>query len=141
MTLVLLVVHIGAAIVFIGPTTFASSAFARFAKPGSRQVAAALHAITRSYGTASLIVPAAGLMLAAQRGYLGQSWLLASIALFALALGLLFGVALPAQAHSLTILQTEQAIPAQLLLRLRLGAGFFALAWLAVLVLMVLKPF
>jgi hypothetical protein len=140
-TLFLLVVHVLAAIVFVGPATYASSAFARFARPGALEVAAALHSATRAYGAASVIVGVVGLVLAAHRALLGQGWLMASIGLFIVSLGLLFGVALPAQKHALDILQTREEIPGSLKTRLRLGAGFFALCWLVVLVLMVTKPF
>jgi hypothetical protein len=140
-TLFLLVAHILAAIVFIGPATFASSAFARFAKPGSYEVAGALHSATRSYGTASVIVGAVGLALAAQRALFSAGWLMAAVALFIVALGLLLGIAVPAQERALDILQTGAEIPTSLKTRLRLGAGLFSLCWLIVLVLMVTKPF
>jgi hypothetical protein len=141
MTLFLLVAHIAAAIVFIGPATFASSAFARFAKPGTREVAEALHAVTRAYGMATLVVPAVGIALAAQRALFSQGWLIAATGLFIVALALLLGVVVPAQERALDVLRTGAEIPASLKMRLRLGAGFFALCWLIVLALMVTKPF
>ena len=139
--LILLIAHIGAAIVFIGPATFASSAFARLAAPGTRETAELLHSVTRAYGTATLIVPAVGLALAAQRSLLSQGWLMAAAGLFVAALALLFGIVVPAQKRALDVLQTGAEIPAPLKMRLRLGAGFFALCWLIVLALMVTKPF
>ena len=141
MYLFLLVAHIAAAVVFIGPATFASSAFARFARPSTREVAGALHSATRAYGTASVIVGAVGLALAGQRALFSQGWLMAAIGLFVVALALLLGVVVPAQERALAILQTGAAISTSLKTRLRLGAGFFALCWLIVLVLMVTKPF
>jgi hypothetical protein len=139
--LFLLVAHIAAAIVFIGPATFASSAFARFARPGSREVAEALHSVTRTYGNAALIVPAVGVALAAQRGLFTQGWLLAATGLFVVAGGLLFGLVVPAQERALDALRDGADISASLKMRLRLGAGFFALCWLIILALMVMKPF
>lgn len=141
MYLFLLIAHIGAAIVFIGPATFASSAFARFARPGTREVAVALHSVTRAYGVATLIVPAVGIALAAQRALLSEGWLLAATGLFGVALALLLGVVVPAQEHALGDLRAGTDISAPLRLRLRLGAGLYALGWLTVLVLMVTKPF
>ena len=141
MTLFLLVVHIGAAIVFIGPATYASSAFARFARPATREVAAALRSTTRAYGIASVIVGGVGLVLAAQRALLGQGWLNAAIGLFVAALAFLFGLVIPAQGQALDVLQAGVDISGALKMRLRLGAGIFALCWLIVLVLMVTKPF
>jgi hypothetical protein len=140
-TLFLLVAHIGAAIVFIGPATFASSAFARFARPITREVASALHATTRAYVPASVVVGAVGIVLAALRALFSQGWLVTAVGLFIVALGVLLGIAVPAQEHTLDILQSGVEIPASLKLRLRLGAGFFALCWLIVLALMVTKPF
>jgi predicted integral membrane protein DUF2269 len=139
--LFLLVAHIGAAILFVGPATFASSAFARFASPSTREVAESLHAVTRSYGTATLIVPAVGIALAAQRALFTQGWLMAATGIFVVALGLLLGLVVPAQERALDVLQAGANIPASLRLRLRLGAGFFALCWVVVLALMVMKPF
>ncbi len=141
MHLILLVAHIGAAIVFIGPATFASSAFARFARTGTHEVAAALHSVTRAYGAATLTVPAVGLALAAQRALFDQGWLMVAVGLFAVALVLLLGIVVPAQERALDVLRTGTEIPPSLRLRLRLGAGLFALCWLIVLALMVMKPF
>lgn len=141
MYLFLLVAHIAAAIVFIGPATFASSAFARFAAPGRREVAEMLHSVTRTYGNAALIVPAVGVALAAQRGLFSQGWLIAATGLFVVAGGFLFGVVVPAQALALDTLRAGLDIPDSLRLRLRLGAGLFALCWVVVLALMVMKPF
>ena len=141
MNLFLLVAHIGAAILFIGPATFASSAFARFASLSTREVAESLHSVTRSYGAATLIVPAVGVALAAQRALFTQGWLMAATAIFAVALGLLLGLVVPAQERALDTLRGGANIPAPLRLRLRLSAGFFALCWVVVLALMVMKPF
>lgn len=141
MYLFLLVAHIGAAILFIGPATFASSAFARFATPGTREVAEALHSVTRTYGNAALIVPAVGVAMAAQRGLFSQGWLIAATGLFVVAGGLLFGIVVPAQERALDTLQGGANISASLRLRLRLSAGVFALCWVVVLALMVMKPF
>lgn len=141
MTLLLLVVHIGAAILFIGPTTLATSAFARYAAPSTRDVAAALHHVSRSYGTASLVVPAAGFALAAQRNVVTQGWLLLSAALFVVALGLLGGVVIPAQSRALDSLEQGSDVPGAVRTRLRAGAGLYATTWVAILILMVVKPF
>jgi len=139
--LFLLIAHIGAAIVFIGPATFASSAFTRYAAPGTHEVAGALHTATRTYSRATLAVPVVGIALAALRGLFTQGWLLAALAMFVVAMALLDGVVVPAQARALDVLRTGADIPAPLKTRLRLGAGFFALSWLVILILMVTKPF
>ena len=141
MSLLLLVVHIGAAILFIGPATLATSAFARYAALDTQDVAAALHHFSRSYGTASLVVPAAGFALAAQRNLLTQGWLLTSAALFAVALALLGGVVIPAQSQALDNLEQGADVPSGVRARLRAGAGLYATAWVAILILMIVKPF
>ena len=140
MSLLLLIVHIGAAILFVGPTTFATSAFARYAGPDTRDVAAALHHVSRSYGAASLVVPAAGFALAAQRNLLTQGWLLSSAVLFAVALALLGGVVIPAQSRALDCLEQGAGVPPALRTRLRAGAGLYATVWTAILILMIVKP-
>ena len=55
----LLVAHIGAAILFIGPATLATSLFPRSARAGEREVARLLNRVSRVYGVCSLAVPAA----------------------------------------------------------------------------------
>jgi hypothetical protein len=62
MITLLLVVHVAAAILFIGPATLATSVFARYAAPSTRDVALAMHSVSRTYGTASLVVAAAGVV-------------------------------------------------------------------------------
>lgn len=141
MSLLLLVAHVGAAILFLGPTTLATSAFARYAAPETREVAEALHHVTRSYGMAMLVIPAIGVALAAQRGLLTQGWLLASSVLFVLALYLLGALIVPAQARALDALSGKQVVPGSLRRRLHLGAGLFALCWVVILALMIGKPF
>ena len=141
MTLFLLVAHIGAAILFIGPATFASSAFTRFATPRTREVAESLYSVTRTYGAATVVVAGVGIALAAQRALFSQGWLIAATGLFIVALGLLLGIVVPAQERALEILQAGADIPASLKMRLRLGAGLFALSWVVILALMVMKPF
>jgi uncharacterized membrane protein len=140
-SLLLLVVHIGAAILFIGSATLATSAFARYAAPDTRDVASALHHFSRSYGTASLVVPAAGFALATQRNLLTEGWLLLSAALFVVALALLGGVVIPAQSRALDSLEQGSDVPSGLRTRLRVGAGLFATTWVVILILMVVKPF
>jgi hypothetical protein len=140
-SLLFLVAHIGAAILFIGPTTLASSVFARYATPETRQVAEALHHVTRSYGMATLVIPAIGVALAAQRAHFTQGWLLTSSALFILALGLLGAVIVPAQSRALDALDRGTPPPAAVRRQLHLGAGLFALTWVVILALMVAKPF
>jgi uncharacterized membrane protein len=137
----LLVLHIGAAILLIGPTTVATSAFARYATADALPVAESLHRIGRVYGPATLLVAAAGLALAQRGAMIAQGWLLASLLLFAVGWALLMGVILPDQARALVLARRDPAALAPLRARLRAASGVYAAIWLVVLVLMVAKPF
>ena len=141
MRTLLLVAHIAAVVLFIGPATFATSAFARYAARATRDSALALHQASRTYGLATLAVPAAGFALAGQQNLLTQGWVLTSAALFLVGFALLYGVILPRQARVLDALDAGEApTPADRSV-LRAAAGGYAVAWVAILVLMVAKPF
>jgi hypothetical protein len=141
---VLIVIHIAAAILFIGPMSIASSMFPGYvpAEPGvasrhprSSQVAVVLHRVSRIYGVLSLIVPAAGIALAIAFGKFTEPWLIIAMVLTAVA-GVLFATRIvPAQASALESPPTRGFVS-------RLGAltGVFNLLWVAVLVLMILRP-
>ena len=147
---VLLIAHVFAAILFIGPSTVATSAFPRFADPAGAPVAAALHRISRAYGTGSVAVAAIGIVLAVDQGLLGRLWIQISLGLFVLATALLLAVVVPAEGAILRRLGDAPAgadggapdpgALAPLVMRIRAGAGIYALAWLAILALMITKP-
>jgi len=141
MRTLLLVAHIGTAILLIGPTTFATSAFARYATADALPVAESLHRVTRRYGPATLAVAAVGLALAQRGAMIAQGWLLASLVLFAVGWALLMGVILPDQARVLALARRDPAPLAPVRTRLQLASGVYATIWLVVLVLMVAKPF
>jgi cadmium resistance protein CadD (predicted permease) len=132
----LLFAHVVTAIVLIGPTTLATSVFARAAEEGDRGAMAAGHRTSRAYGTASVVVAGIGLAMAARNNVLDQLWISSALGLFAVALGLLFAVHLPAQRRAMG---DDGADPA-LLGRLRASAGGYALTWVAIVWLMVAKP-
>ncbi|CAA9563841.1 MAG: hypothetical protein AVDCRST_MAG73-3973 [uncultured Thermomicrobiales bacterium] len=54
---IVLVAHIVAAVLFLGPVTVATSLFPRYARRGEWSVARALHRISRGYGLATLAIP------------------------------------------------------------------------------------
>ena len=144
-----LTVHILAAILCVGPVTVATSMFPSIAKraltaetpdAGGLQV---LHRITNVYAWASLAVPVFGFALAGSMHVMGEAWLIISIVLtLAAALVLAFLVA-PAQSSVLAVIggTTEErgAVRSKAKL-LSMTSGIFALLWLVVLVLMVVKP-
>ncbi|MFF7879315.1 DUF2269 family protein [Streptomyces sp. NPDC020794] len=101
----LLAVHVLAAIVAVGPVTVAASMFppsARkaLAEPGDAQALSTvrvLHRICRLYATVGVAVPVFGFATAKNMGVLGDTWLIASIALTALAAVVLAALVLPRQ--------------------------------------------
>lgn len=141
MITLLLIVHIAGSILFIGPTTLATSVFARYAGRDTLDVARAMHSVSRTYGTAALVVPAAGFVLAAQEGVLARGWVLLAIGLFVVALAILGAVIVPAQARALDAIETGGDVPDGTRTTLRVSAGLYAAAWVAILALMVAKPF
>lgn len=146
---VLLVVHVLAAIVFVGGSAVATSLFPRYAPvavtvpaeatpdQGERSptVAAAMHRITRGYAVAGLVVPVAGIVLAAVQGRMGELWITLSMILTAGAAGLLVTQIVPRQRAAL-----DTPGPAAPLRTLSMLAGFYNLIWAIVVVLMIVRP-
>ncbi|MFF3397802.1 protease [Streptomyces sp. NPDC002659] len=105
MTKFLLIVHVLAAIIAIGPVTVAASAFPAavrraVAEPGSEQALGAvrnLHRICRVYALVGVVVPVFGLATANSLHVLGDTWLIVSIVLTALAAAVLALLVLPGQ--------------------------------------------
>lgn len=136
----LLVAHVAAAILFIGPATFATSAFARYVAPDTLPVARALNRVSRAYGTCSVAVTVVGWVLAARSGYLSAIWVGLSLGIFVVAVVLLGAVILPGQRRLLAAAEADTVPPAATLARVRAASGLFALSWVVILVLMVAKP-
>ncbi|WP_025088305.1 membrane protein [Mycobacteroides abscessus] len=155
MTAFLLSIHLVAAILTIGPVAVATSMFPRAVRTathdaGNKQAVASvrlLHRITRVYAVVALAVPVFGLATAASLGVLGQAWLLVSVAITAVAAGILIMLILPAQRLAMATVDRAPSIssagssPAGRLVGL-LGAqtGIFNLLWVVVVILMVLRP-
>lgn len=149
MRVALLSVHVLAAVLTVGPVTVAASMFPRFARaaladPGSvpaRAVLAVLYRICRVYSAVGLFVPVLGLTTAAELGVLGDPWVIASVALTVLAAVLLVARILPAQ----RLLVAGSAGPDataddRSFARLSATTGVFALLWVTVTVLMIIRP-
>ncbi|MEV7677730.1 protease [Streptomyces sp. NPDC088341] len=117
MTKFLLAVHVLAAIVAIGPVTVAASMFPptvrrALAEPGDRQAVAwvrLLHRICRVYAVIGLAVPVFGFATASSMGVLGDTWLIVSIVLTALAAIALGALVLPRQEALLTEIEAIEA--------------------------------
>ena len=150
---VLLSLHVVAAIVFVGPVTVAVSLFPRYARlalagdPGAVAVVRLLHRISRVYAVLGLVVPVLGIALAVRLRVLGDVWLVVSIALTLLAALILAAVVLPGQRRAVDLLDastdpTPDAAAAWAAGAGRLGmsSGVFALLWVVVVVLMVVRP-
>jgi uncharacterized membrane protein len=142
-TKVLLSIHVLAAVIAIGPVAVAASMF----PPTARRALAApnpdlttlrvLHRICRVYAAVGVVVPVFGLATANSLGVLGDTWLLVSIALTAVAAGVL--VLLPRQQAVLTALADPRA-KSTLPTGLAAHVGVFNLLWAAVTVLMIVRP-
>ncbi|WP_433169424.1 hypothetical protein [Kribbella sp. CA-247076] len=145
----LLSVHVLAAIIFIGPVTVAASMFpplarralaAEHAENGVLQV---LHRISRGYAIGGLTVPVFGIAVAAGLGVLTDYWLIVSMALTAIAAGVLAFAVLPAQSRVLAGVGATPEVREQLMPQakaLSMTTGVFALLWAVVVVLMVVRP-
>ncbi|MFC4120641.1 hypothetical protein [Nonomuraea zeae] len=146
----LLSVHVLAAIVFVGGSAVATSLFPRYAPVAvgvpdtasadgagerSRSVAVALHRISRGYAVAGVVVPVAGIVLAAVQGRMGEIWINISMVLTIAAGGLLALQIIPRQREALA-----EPGPGDRLRRLGMFAGIYNLLWAIVVVLMIVRP-
>ncbi|MER5381442.1 DUF2269 family protein [Streptomyces sp. NPDC002688] len=153
MTKFLLAVHVIAAIVAIGPVTVAASMFppaarkVRDAPDGADALATTrlLHRICRAYAVVGVVVPVFGFATANSMGVLGDTWLIVSIALTALAAVVLAALVLPRQSAILEGLTPEGLTPEgagdrAATVRLAMFTGIFNLLWATVTVLMIIRP-
>ncbi|MEU0813842.1 DUF2269 family protein [Streptomyces mirabilis] len=164
----LLAVHVLAAIVAVGPVTVAASMFppsARkaLAEPGDAQALSTvrvLHRICRVYATVGVAVPVFGFATAKNMGVLGDTWLIVSIALTALAAVVLAALVLPRQTALMEGMQSmEESIEEGVggggqgaayagasrvgprdTARLAMFTGLFNLLWATVTILMIVRP-
>lgn len=145
MTKFLLAVHVLAAIVAVGPVTVAASMFppvARkvLAEPAeSRHSLALLHRICRVYALVGVVVPVFGFATARNMGVLGDTWLIVSIVLTALAAVVLGALVLPRQGAVLEAVEGG-VVGERATVRLAMVTGVFNLLWAAVTVLMIVRP-
>jgi hypothetical protein len=128
----LLSLHVIAAIIAVGPVTVAASMFPAVARNGDVATLTTLNRICRVYAAVGVAVPTFGFMTASVMGVLGDTWLIVSIVLTAIAAGVLALVILPIQAKVLDA-------PARNA-RLAMYTGLFNLLWVAVTVLMIVRP-
>jgi hypothetical protein len=137
----LLVVHVLAAIVAVGPVTVAASMFPPVARraltepedAGAAGALSLLHRVCRVYALVGVAVPVFGFATASEMGVLGSAWLIASIVLTALAAVVLAALVLPAQSALVEGRGTDTV-------RLAMLTGVFNLLWATVTVLMIVRP-
>jgi hypothetical protein len=134
MTKFLLCVHVLAAIIAIGPVAVAASMFPAVARraPDSGALPV-LYRICRVYALVGIAVPVFGFATAGTLHVMGDAWVIASIALTAVAAGVLVLLMLPGQRRILA----SAPDPAR---RLAMYAGLFSLLWALVTVLMIVRP-
>lgn len=135
MTKALLAIHVIVAIIAFGPMTVAASMFPATARR-SPDAARLLHRICRVYALVGIAVPFFGLATAGAMHVIGSPWLIASMILTALAAVTMSVVILPRQRHILGLATVAAALPA----RLAMYTGLFNLLWVAVTVLMIVRP-
>ncbi len=141
MTKLLLSLHVIAAIVAVGPVTVAASMFPAAVRHGRTDQLPLLHRICRVYAGVGMAVPVFGFATASSLGVLGDAWLIASIVLTACAAAVLVFLVLPSQEllggapdGGGTAVVTRTAT------RLGMQTGVFNLLWVAVVVLMIVRP-
>lgn len=133
-----LVAHVLAAIILIGPVTMAASIFPRLMLEGKHDLAEQMYRVTRLYGRASILVGLIGAYLAWRMDYLKLAWLQWSIGLFIVAFGLLLLVVLPRQAALLQA--NKDQVERSDVAPIRMWTGIYGILWLVILYLMVAKP-
>jgi hypothetical protein len=143
----LLSAHVLAGILFVGPAAVASSIFPRYVPVAdtvaddprddgrSSRVALALHRITRVYGVLGVAVPVIGIALALVQQRFGEIWITLAMVLTAVAGALLAFRIVPAQAAAIVDPPVRRRLAGLAML-----AGIFNLLWVAVVVLMIVRP-
>ncbi|MCF3135123.1 DUF2269 family protein [Streptomyces olivochromogenes] len=149
MTKFLLAVHVLAAIVAVGPVTVAASMFPpavrrALASPDDAravETVALLHRICRVYALVGVVVPVFGFATASDMGVLGDTWLVVSIALTAVAALVLVALVLPRQSALVESGGTRDGGGTrEATVRLAMFTGLFNLLWATVTVLMIVRP-
>ncbi len=148
MSAFLLSVHVLAAILAIGPVAVTASMFPRSARlalaapddPGKAVAVRILHRITRVYAVIGVLVPVFGLATGASIGVLGDTWLIVSMILTAVAAAMLIAFILPGQKRVVRALGAGESVPDGIARRLGMLTGVFNLLWVIVVVLMIYRP-
>jgi hypothetical protein len=150
MSALLLSLHVVAAIVAIGPICVAASMFPAEARraldrEGGGDAASRLRVlarICRVYAAVGIAVPVLGLMTGSAMGVLTEVWVIVSVVLTLAAFVVLAAVVLPRQQALLAGLGTGglEGTGRRAVARLGAATGIFNLLWVAVTVLMIVRP-
>jgi cytochrome bd-type quinol oxidase subunit 2 len=141
----LLAVHLVLAVFAIGPLVHAATTAARGIRHGDGAATASSSRMLRIYAYASVLVVLAGLALMSQKrrgehlGEIGDLWVWLSIALWAVAVGLVLAVIVPTLDRASRQIG-EQGSVVTLTGRVAASGGVVALIMLAIVVLMVYRP-
>ncbi len=147
---VLLIAHISAAVLTLGPLTAANSRFPKLLSNPDRATtpgaAEEVHRATRLYGWAAASVPGIGCLLAIHTERFDQWWIWVALALNLLAPIFLLGIILPTQKRAIRTMavdrsDTSRSPQLRRLRRIHAAASTTtSLMWMVTLTLMVWKP-
>jgi uncharacterized membrane protein len=141
---VVLALHLIAVVFLVGPSAVAATVSARHARQGHAEALRDGMRTTRVYTLATLLAVLLGTGLVGlgdvgAQWEMGQLWVSASYALWIVAVALLLGLVVPAQAKALKALEAGDGAQEQAG-RIAAGAGLASLAYVVIVVLMVAKP-
>ena len=136
---VLLVLHLLGAILVVGPLALSAVHSPGQARRGDVLGLQAAHTTTRVYSAATALVVALGAVMTADRFEKTATWVLASYALWFVAVLLHVLVVGKAQEAALAALSEGRDVGG-LPGRIAVGGGLATLCWAAIVVLMVYKP-
>ncbi|GHA41535.1 membrane protein [Streptomyces tauricus] len=154
----LLVLHVLAAIVAVGPVTVAASMFPPSARraladpdnPRATETVRLLHRICRVYAALGIAVPVLGMATALSMGVLHDTWLIVSMVLTGIAAAVLLALVLPRQEEIVEAVEAVEAgtattavdvaVNPRVTVRLAMFTGIFNLLWATVTILMIVRP-
>ncbi len=141
---VVLVLHLLTVAFVVGPLAVAAVTSPRHARAGRADALRDAARTTRLYALATALTvllgsAMVGLGRTGDAWSMGQAWISASYALWVVAVALTLGLVVPGQRAAIEALEagTDAGEPAR---RIALGGGLAMLAWVAIIVLMVVKP-
>ena len=140
---ILLSLHVLVAILAVGPVAVAASRFPSALRAADATAVASLrtlHRICRVYALIGIAVPVFGFATAGAMHVTGDAWVLVSIGLTAVAAAVLGLLVLPRQRAALAVVEARSTIAPNVGARIAMVTGVFNLLWVAVTVLMIVRP-